>query len=199
MQGAAFTIAGTPAWVSRSGYTGEDGFEISAPAERAEDLARLLLAEPEVAPVGLGARDSLRLEAGLCLHGHDIDATTTPVEAGLTWAIGKRRKMERGFPGDAVIIAQLFDGPPRKRVGLRPEGRAPLREGAILRDADGRDAGRITSGTFGPSVGAPVAMGYVRPDCAADGTALHADLRGRDVAVTVAPLPFVPHRYVRAT
>jgi aminomethyltransferase len=198
MEAAELAVAGIPCWVSRSGYTGEDGFEISVPAEQAEDLARRLLAEPEVKPIGLGARDSLRLEAGLCLYGHDIDETTTPVEAGLTWTIGMRRKLERGFPGEAIIMEQLFEGAPRRRVGIRPEGRAPVREGAAIFDTDGAEIGRVTSGTFGPSVGGPVAMGYVLPSFAEDGTLLHLELRGRKIGAEVAPLPFTPHRYVRS-
>ena len=198
MEAAEMAVAGIPCSVSRSGYTGEDGFEISVPADRADDLARRLLAEPEVRPIGLGARDSLRLEAGLCLYGHDIDETTTPVEANLTWTIGKRRKMERGFPGDAVILEQLFEGATRRRVGIRPEGRAPVREGAPILDAGGAEIGRVTSGTFGPTVNAPVAMGYVPPSLAEDGTWHQLELRGRKVGAVVAPLPFAPHRYVRS-
>ena len=194
---AAMTIAGVPCWVSRSGYTGEDGFEISAPADRAESLARALLAEPEVAPAGLGARDSLRLEAGLCLYGNDLDEVTTPVEAGLTWTIGKRRKMEWDFMGATVMRDQLDHGPPRLRVGLRPEGRAPARAGTTVVDAEGNEAGLVTSGGFAPSLNAPIAMGYVRRDVAADGTALFLLVRGKPLPATVVPMPFVPHRYIR--
>lgn len=198
---AECTLAGVPVRLARSGYTGEDGFEISVAAARAETLARALLADPRVLPAGLGARDSLRLEAGLCLYGHELDAATTPVEAGLDWAIPRVRRAggERagGFPGAARIYAQMQGGPPRRRVGLRPEGRAPVREGAPLTDAAGRPVGAITSGGHGPSVDAPVAMGYVVADCARPGTILHTDLRGRILAATVAPLPFVPHRYHR--
>lgn len=194
---AEMDLAGVPALVSRSGYSGEDGFEISLPAERAEEVARLLLAEPEVMPAGLGARDSLRLEAGLCLYGHDLTPETTPVEAGLTWAIGKRRRAEGGFPGAEVILRQLTEGPPRRRVGLRPEGRAPVREGAALLDAEGQAVGSVTSGGFGPTVGGPVAMGYVTAALATPGSRLFAEVRGKRLPVTVADLPFVQQRYVK--
>jgi len=199
---ARATLADAPCLVSRSGYTGEDGFEISVPAERAEALARLLLAEPEVAPIGLGARDSLRLEAGLCLYGHDIDATTTPVEADLAWALSKVRRANgarpRGYPGAAAILQQLDTGAGRKRVGLRPQGRVPVRDGAEIIDADGRVVGKVTSGSFGPTVGGPIAMGYVETALATTGTALHALVRGQRVALTVVALPFVPTRYKRS-
>ncbi|MDP6830161.1 MAG: glycine cleavage system aminomethyltransferase GcvT, partial [Alphaproteobacteria bacterium] len=161
MTAKALSVGGIDCYVTRSGYTGEDGFEISLPGERAEDLARLLLAQEEVEAIGLGARDSLRLEAGLCLHGHDIDPTTTPIEAGLNWSIQKRRRQEGGFPGAEMIQAQLRDGPARKRVGILPEGRAPAREGTVIIDADGTEIGAVTSGGFGPSLGGPLAMGYV--------------------------------------
>lgn len=197
MSSAAIAVGGADCMVSRSGYTGEDGFEISAPAHAAAALAECLLAEPEVRPIGLGARDSLRLEAGLCLYGHDIDATTTPIEAGLAWAIGKRRREEGGFPGDSVIRRQLDEGTPRVRVGIRPDGRAPVREGAALTDKDGVAIGRVTSGGFGPSVGAPVAMGYVETAVADVGAALHANVRGKPLPVRVADMPFVEHRYYR--
>jgi aminomethyltransferase len=199
---ARVTLADTPCFVSRSGYTGEDGFEISVPAERAEVLARLLLAEPEVAPIGLGARDSLRLEAGLCLYGHDIDATTTPVEAELSWALSKARRRHGarpgGYPGAATILPQLDEGVARKRVGLLPQGRMPVREGADLVDAGGRVVGNVTSGGFGPTLGAPIAMGYVEAGLATAGTTLQAHVRGQTVALTVAVLPFVPTRYKRS-
>jgi len=185
--------------VSRSGYTGEDGFEISVEGDYAEKLARALLAEPEVLPIGLGARDSLRLEAGLCLYGHDIDETTSPVEAGLTWAIGKRRKLSRDFPGAARILFELHSGERRKRVGLRPADKAPAREGTRIIDASGQDIGVVTSGGFGPSVGAPVAMGYVTPARAADGTDVALLVRGLARPARVSPMPFIPHRYKRAT
>ncbi len=188
-------------WISRSGYTGEDGFEISVPVGGAQDLARALLVLEGVAPIGLGARDSLRLEAGLCLYGHDIDETTSPVEADLTWAIQKARRAggarAGGFPGEARILAELADGPSRKRVGLRPEGRAPMREGVALFATDGTPLGAITSGGFGPSVQAPIAMGYVANAFATDGTALEAELRGKKLPVVVAATPFHPTRYKR--
>jgi aminomethyltransferase len=195
MSAAGIAVAGIDCSVSRSGYTGEDGYEISVPADRAEDLARKLLAEPEVAPIGLGARDTLRLEAGLCLYGHDIDTTTTPVEAGLAWTISKRRRAEGGFPGAARIQRELAEGPPRKRVGIRPEGRAPARDGTAIADSAGHAVGTITSGGFSPSLAAPIAMGYVASAAAAPGTALSLDVRGRSLAARVADLPFVPHRY----
>ena len=199
MASATFTVAGVEAWVSRSGYTGEDGFEISLPAADAEPVARALLDEPETAPIGLGARDTLRLEAGLCLYGHDIDAETTPVEAALEWSIGNRRRNRGGFPGADVILRQIADGVASKRVGVSLDGRAPAREGAALTDPGGRPIGRITSGGFGPSIGAPVAMGYVDSDCAAVGTAVHAIVRERPLAARVSALPFVAHRYYRGT
>ena len=194
---APVTITGIECLVSRSGYTGEDGFEISLPANGATTLADALLAEPEVAPAGLGARDSLRLEAGLCLYGNDIDEVTTPIEAGLTWVIGKRRKMTWDFPGGIAIRDQLDNGPPRVRVGIRPDGRAPARAHTEIVAEDGTEAGEITSGGFGPSVNAPIAMGYVRRDLAEDGTRLNLIVRGKALPATVVPLPFVPHRYAR--
>jgi aminomethyltransferase len=181
----------------RSGYTGEDGFEISLDGEQAEAVAQALLAEPEVKPIGLGARDSLRLEAGLCLYGHDIDVTTTPVEADLLFAIPKRRREEGGFPGAERILREIADGPGKRRVGLRLEGRAPAREGAAIKDAGGRHIGTVTSGGFGPTVGGPIAMGYVDAPHAAEGTAVSVEIRGRDHPAVVAPMPFVPHRYFR--
>jgi aminomethyltransferase len=197
MTAAQAVLDGAPCIVSRSGYTGEDGFEISLPAESAERLARRLLAMPEVTPAGLGARDSLRLEAGLCLYGHDIDRSTTPVEAGLAWAIGKRRRREGDFPGASVILRQLAEGPPRKRVGLKPEGRAPAREGTPIVDAASVAIGRVTSGGFGPSVDGPIAMGYVAAAAAAPGTAVGLVVRDRPRPARVVPLPFVPQRYHR--
>ncbi len=194
---ASMTVGGIGCWVSRSGYTGEDGFEISVPADDAEALARLLLEAPEVVPAGLGARDSLRLEAGLCLYGNDLDEVTTPVEAGLTWAIGKRRKLAWDFRGATVVRDQLDTGPPRLRVGLRPDGRAPARAGTTIVDAEGNEAGLVTSGGFSPSLSAPIAMGYVRRDVAADGTGLFLLVRGKPLPATVVPMPFVPHRYIR--
>jgi aminomethyltransferase len=185
------------AFVSRSGYTGEDGFEISLPADEAEAFARRLLADPDVASIGLGARDSLRLEAGLCLYGHELDETIDPIEAGLAWSIQKRRRLEGGFPGAARVQAALVAGPARKRVGLRPDGRAPAREGAEIVDASGAEIGRITSGGFGPSVGAPIAMGYVASSAAASGTPVSLMVRGKPLAARVSPLPFHPHAYHR--
>jgi aminomethyltransferase len=193
------TVAGAPAIVSRSGYTGEDGFEISLEGADAERVARALLGEPEVLPIGLGARDSLRLEAGLCLYGHDIDESTNPVEADLVWSIGKRRKEQKDFPAAEAIMQQVTSGARRKRVGIRPEGRAPAREGAEIADKNGRVIGHITSGGFGPSLNAPVAMGYVETAFAADGTEIDLLVRGKPLAARVAPMPFVPHRYKRAT
>jgi glycine cleavage system T protein (aminomethyltransferase) len=190
-------IGGAACLVSRSGYTGEDGYEISVPADSAEALARRLLAEDEVAAAGLGARDSLRLEAGLCLYGHDIDETTTPIEADLAWAIQKRRRQDGGFPGAAVVQQQLTDGPPRRRVGLQPEGRAPMREGTVLQNDKGEEVGKVTSGGFGPTAGAPVAMGYVTAELAAEGTPLQAVVRGKALPCRVAALPFVAHNYFK--
>jgi aminomethyltransferase len=188
-------------WVSRSGYTGEDGFEISLPEAKAESLARQLLAQPGVAPIGLGARDSLRLEAGLCLYGHDIDQGTSPVEASLTWAIQKARRAggarEGGFPGAARILTELAEGPERLRVGLRPEGRAPMRDGVALFALDGTSVGQVTSGGFGPSVNAPIAMGYVARSHATIGATLLGDVRGKRLPVTVTDLPFHPTSYKR--
>ena len=187
---------GVPLWISRSGYTGEDGFEISVPETNASALAQALLTMPEVAPIGLGARDSLRLEAGLCLYGHDIDTTTSPVEAGLAWAIQKVRRTggdrAGGFPGDIRILQELATGPARKRVGLRPEGRAPMREGTALFDGD-IPIGSVTSGGFGPSVAAPIAMGYVSTQA----TNLQGEVRGKRLHLTVCPLPFHPTTYKR--
>jgi aminomethyltransferase len=191
----AVSLAGIPCLVSRSGYTGEDGFEISVPADRAEALADRLVAEPEVAPAGLGARDSLRLEAGLCLYGNDIDELTTPIEAGLVWVIGKRRRATWDFPGAAAIRDQLENGAVRHRVGIRPDGREPARAQTDIVAGDGTAAGIITSGGFSPTLNAPIAMGYVRKDLAADGTALHLIVRGKNLPARVVPMPFVPHRY----
>jgi aminomethyltransferase len=194
---AEMTIAGHPCLISRSGYTGEDGWEISVPAASAEAFARTLLAEPEVLPAGLGARDSLRLEAGLCLYGNDIDETTNPIEAGLTWTIGKRRKLAWDFLGAEHVRTMLDNGPTRQRVGILPDGRAPARGGTDIAARSGEIIGQITSGGFGPTLGAPCAMGYVRRDHATDGTALSLMVRGKPLPARVAPLPFVPHRYVR--
>ena len=194
---ATVTLAGVPALVSRSGYTGEDGYEISVPAEAAAHLAETLLALPGVAPAGLGARDSLRLEAGLCLYGHDIDDTTSPVEAGLVWSIGKRRRLAWDFPGADRVRDELANGAPRLRVGLRPAGRQPARGGTAILAADGTPAGQVTSGGFGPSLNAPIAMGYVTPALAEDGTALTLMVRGKPLPARIVALPFVPHRYHR--
>ena len=192
---------GAELWVSRSGYTGEDGYEVSVPDAAAEAFVRALLACDGVMPIGLGARDSLRLEAGLCLYGHDIDTTTSPVEAGLTWAIQKARRAggarEGGFPGAARILRELAEGPERCRVGLRPEGRAPMREGVELFATDGTPLGRVTSGGFGPSVEAPVAMGYVPAAFAKSGQAVEGEVRGKRLPVTVAEMPFNPTTYKR--
>jgi len=196
-------VAGFDCFVSRSGYTGEDGFEISVPAGQAEELARLLLAEAEVLPIGLGARDSLRLEAGLCLYGHDIDTMTTPVEAALEWSIQKARRSggarSGGFLGAETILAQLDQGAPRRRVGLKPEGRAPVREGAALfaDAASSEQIGAVTSGGFGVSLNAPVAMGYLPTARAAAGTQIFAELRGQRLPLKVAATPFVPNTYKR--
>jgi aminomethyltransferase len=190
-------VAGAPAIVSRSGYTGEDGFEISLEAKDTERVARALLAEPEVLPVGLGARDSLRLEAGLCLYGHDIDETTSPIAAGLAWVIGKRRKLARDFPAAERLMNELLEGSKRKRVGLRLADKAPAREGTEIVDAKDMIVGRVTSGGYGPSVAAPIATGYVDTEFAADGTELGLLVRGLKRPAHVAPLPFVPHRYKR--
>jgi aminomethyltransferase len=196
-------VAGIDCFVSRSGYTGEDGFEISVPAEQAETLAEALLASEDVLPIGLGARDSLRLEAGLCLYGHDIDGTTTPVEGALEWSIQKSRRQggarAGGFSGAKNILAQLEQGAPRRRVGLKPEGRAPVREGAPLfaDSASTERIGMVTSGGFGPSINAPVAMGYLPSSLAAPGGLVFAELRGQRLPLRVSPMPFVPNTYKR--
>ncbi|MEA2866449.1 MAG: aminomethyltransferase [Bradyrhizobium sp.] len=196
-------VDGIECFVSRSGYTGEDGFEISVPAEHAEALAKTLLGNDDVLPIGLGARDSLRLEAGLCLYGHDIDTTTTPVEGALEWSIQKSRRNSGaragGFPGADKILSQLENGAPRRRVGLRPEGRAPVREGAPLfaDAASSEQIGAVTSGGFGPSINAPVAMGYLPSALAASGGLVFAELRGQRLPLRIAPMPFVPNTYKR--
>jgi aminomethyltransferase len=197
MAGDAFTIAGAPAWISRSGYTGEDGFEISVAAPAVEALADSLAAHEAVKPIGLGARDSLRLEAGLPLYGHDLDQKTTPVMADLQFAIGKRRRAEGGFAGDMRLLAELESGAAQKRVGLNVEGRQPVREGALILDLEGNEVGRVTSGTFSPTLQRPIAMGYVATPLSAPGTALKLEQRGKLFETTVAALPFVPHRYHR--
>jgi aminomethyltransferase len=196
-------VGGIECFVSRSGYTGEDGFEISVPTEAAERLARELLADSDVLPVGLGARDSLRLEAGLCLYGHDIDTSTTPVEGALEWSIQKSRRKggarAGGFCGADFILAQLEAGAPRRRLGLRPEGRAPVREGApLFADAASSETiGAVTSGGFGPSLNAPVAMGYLPTPLATPGGLVFAELRGQRLPLRIAPMPFVPNTYKR--
>jgi aminomethyltransferase len=199
MQGTAATIEGIACFATRSGYTGEDGFEISIPAAQAAAVAERLLAEPEVAPAGLGARDSLRLEAGLCLYGHDIEESTSPVEAGLAWSIGKRRREQGGFPGARRIVEEILHGPARKRIGIRLQGRIPAREGAAILDAAGHEIGRITSGGVGPSAGAPIAMGYVVAAQAHIGATVSLLVRGEPRPGTVVALPFVPHRYAKSS
>lgn len=201
MQGGVFELNGQTCFVTRSGYTGEDGFEISVPAEHAAALAEALLAQPEVRPAGLGARDTLRLEAGLCLYGHDIGETTTPVEAGLTWAIQKVRRpggaRAGGYPGAAVIESQLAGGAASKRVGLVGLERAPVREGTPLVDAHGHRLGTVTSGTLGPTVNQPIAMAYLPADRAAPAAEVYAEVRGKRLPMRVTAMPFNPHRYHR--
>jgi len=201
MTGGGFELAGADCFVTRSGYTGEDGFEISVPAAQAIALARELLAQPEVKPAGLGARDTLRLEGGMCLYGHDIDTRTTPVEAALTWAIQKVRRAggarAGGYPGATVIDGQLAGGATRKRVGLIGLERAPVREGAKLLGADGTELGIVTSGTLGPTVNQPIAMAYLPASHTAVGTEVFAEVRGKRLPMRVAPMPFSPHRYHR--
>ena len=196
-------VDGIDAFVSRSGYTGEDGFEISVPAAQAEELVTKLLDNADVLPIGLGARDSLRLEAGLCLYGHDIDTTTTPVDGALEWSVQKSRRTggarAGGFPGAEKILSQFETGASRRRVGLLPEGRAPVREGALLfaDAAAGEPVGKVTSGGFGPTLNAPVAMGYLPTALAANGTQVFAEVRGQRLPLKVAPMPFVPNTYKR--
>ncbi len=191
-------IAGARCFISRCGYTGEDGHEISIPADKAEDVCRLLLGEPEVEAIGLGARDSLRLEAGLCLYGHDITTETTPIEGSLEWSIGKRRREQGGFPGADIILSQLSnDDVERKRVGILPAGRAPAREGTEILDADDNVIGVVTSGGFGPTFGGPIAMGYVTSENAIDGTDIFLAVRKKKLDAKVARMPFVPQRYYR--
>jgi len=197
MQGAAFLWQGHDLWISRSGYTGEDGFEISVPADAVVALADAITAEPEVKPIGLGARDSLRLEADLPLYGHDLDAETTPIAAALGFAIKKRRREEGGFPGHERIMIEREQGSILKRVGLVVEGRQPVREGAAVLDAEGSEVGRVTSGGFAPSVGKPIAMAYVPAASAASGTKITLAQRGKLHTAEVVQMPFVPHRYVR--
>ncbi|HSM18948.1 MAG TPA: glycine cleavage system aminomethyltransferase GcvT [Hyphomicrobiales bacterium] len=197
MAAASTRFDGVDCHVSRSGYTGEDGFEISLAAAEAMEVARTLLAHPDVAPIGLGARDSLRLEAGLCLYGNDIDETTSPVEANLSWSIGKRRREEGGFPGQDRILKELADGPSRLRVGILPLVRAPAREGTEIVTKDGKPIGEITSGGFGPTFGGPVAMGYVAAEHAVVGAEIGVMVREVLRPARIAEMPFVPHRYLR--
>ncbi|MFY9513043.1 MAG: glycine cleavage system aminomethyltransferase GcvT [Rubrivivax sp.] len=201
MTGGVFDLAGARCFVTRSGYTGEDGFEISVPAEQATALAEALLAQPDVKPAGLGARDTLRLEAGMCLYGHDIDTTTSPVEAGLTWAIQKVRRpggaRAGGYPGAAAIEKQLAGGAPSKRVGLVGLERVPVREGTQIVDAHGHKLGHVTSGTLAPSVNQPIAMAYLPQDHAKAQHEVYAEVRGKRLPMRVTAMPFHPHRYVR--
>ena len=197
MQAGLFHWDGKPLWISRSGYTGEDGFEISVASRDVEALADALTADERVRPIGLGARDSLRLEAGLPLYGHDLDTETTPVMADLTFAIGKRRRAEAGFAGAMRIMAELENGAAQKRVGLLVEGKQPVREGALILDGEGNEIGKVTSGGHSPSLGRPIAMGYVATTLAEPGSALTLEQRGKLFQATVAPMPFVPHRYHR--
>ena len=197
MEAAPFRAFGHPLWISRSGYTGEDGFEISLPAVAVEQLAEWLVNDERVKPIGLGARDSLRLEAGLPLYGHDLDDKTTPVMAGLNFAINKRRRAEGGFAGAMRILAEIENGPPQLRVGFDVEGRQPVREGALILDDEGNEVGKITSGGFSPSLQRPIAMGYVAAHLAEVGTALKLEQRGKLFDAKVTAMPFVPHRYHR--
>ena len=197
MHSARVSLAGITAHVSHSGYTGEDGFEISVANEDASKLWQLLLADPEVKPIGLGARDSLRLEAGLCLYGHDIDETTSPIEADLLWSIQKRRRTEGSFIGAERVLKEIASGPARKRVGIKPDGRAPAREGTGVTDMNGRPIGTVTSGGFGPTANGPVAMGYVETSFAKPGTAIQLVVRGNPMPAQIITLPFVPHNYER--
>ena len=201
MTGGEFDLVGAACFVTRSGYTGEDGFEISVPAEAAITLAQALLAQPEVQPAGLGARDTLRLEAGMCLYGHDINPATSPVEAGLTWAIQKVRRpggaRAGGYPGAAAIERHLAGAAPSRRVGLIGLERVPVREGTALFDAHGRKLGTVTSGTLAPTVNQPIAMAYLPVDHALPHHEVYAEVRGKRVPMRVSPMPFVPHRYKR--
>ncbi len=197
MTAGAFDLGGVRAWISRSGYTGEDGFEISVEAAQVERVATALVEQPEVKPIGLGARDSLRLEAGLPLYGHDLDTTTTPVEADLVFALSRRRREEGGFPGWHRIARELSEAPIRKRVGLKIEGRQPVREGAVVLDEEGSEVGKVTSGGFSPSLEAPIAMAYVPTASAEAGTKVRLAQRARIYEAEVVAMPFVPHRYHR--
>ena len=197
MQTRAMLVGGIDCRVTRSGYTGEDGFEISVHDDRARELWDLLTADPNIQPIGLGARDSLRLEAGLCLYGHDIDTASSPIEAGLSWSIQKRRRVEGGFPGAVRIQRELREGPQRVRVGIKPDGRAPAREGTEIVSESGAKLGIVTSGGFGPSVNGPIAMGYVIAHAAGVGAKINLLVRGKPLPATIVQLPFVPHRYAR--
>ena len=197
MHSADVAIGGIRAQVSRSGYTGEDGFEISVANADAPKLWTLLLADPLVKPIGLGARDSLRLEGGLCLYGHELDETISPVEADLVWSIQKRRRSEGGFIGAGRVQAELANGTARKRVGIKPEGRAPARDGTVITDASGREIGTVTSGGFGPSVNGPVAMGYVETQSSKPGTRINLIVRGQPLPAEIVTLPFIPNRFKR--
>ncbi len=197
MQGDAFTLGGQAAWISRSGYTGEDGFEISIPATAATAIADLLTADDRVRPIGLGARDSLRLEAGLPLYGHDLDRETTPIMAGLGFAIGKRRRAEGGFAGATRILAEIENGAPLTRVGFTLDGRQPVREGARILDGEGNEVGRVTSGGFSPSLSMPIGMAYVATALGQTGATITLEQRGKIFPATVTAMPFVPHRYHR--
>ncbi|GGB52223.1 aminomethyltransferase [Roseibium aquae] len=197
MEAAAMEFDGIDCHISRSGYTGEDGVEMSVPAGAAEAIARALLADERVKPIGLGARDSLRLEAGLCLYGHDLDEGTSPVEGAITFAMQKRRRENGGFPGAVRIQNELAEGPSRVRVGLKLEGRAPAREGAGIQALDGTPIGTVTSGGFAPTLGAPIAMGFVASGHAGAGTEVNLIVRGRELPAEVTEMPFVPHRYHR--
>jgi aminomethyltransferase len=196
MKGGEFKIAGADAWISRSGYTGEDGFEIAVPADRVAEIADLICAQPEVKPIGLGARDSLRLEAGLPLYGHDLSPENSPVDAQLLFAVNKRRRSEGGFLGAGRVLRELAEGTPQKLVGLALEGRQAAREGAEVYVGD-QKVGVLTSGGFSPTLGHPIAMAYVDTAHAVDGTALEVDVRGKRLPARVSPMPFVPHRYHR--
>ena len=197
MQGTAFTLGGQAAWISRSGYTGEDGFEISIPATAATAIADLLSADDRVRPIGLGARDSLRLEAGLPLYGHDLDRETTPIMAGLGFAIGKRRRIEGGFAGAMRILAEIENGTPLTRVGFTLDGRQPVREGARVLDSEGNEVGRVTSGGFSPSLSMPIGMAYVATALGQTGATITLEQRGKIFPATVTAMPFIPHRYHR--
>ena len=197
MQTALAEITGVPVRISRLGYTGEDGYEISIPEDKAVEICKLLLTHPDLAPAGLGARDSLRLEAGLCLYGNDIDNETSPVEANLTWAIQKKRREEGGFPGEGRILSELANGPRRKLVGVKPDGRAPARRGVEITTVDGRTIGQVTSGGFGPTYDGPISMGYVETEFATDGSKIALTIRGKARPATIIKLPFVAQNYKR--